>query len=634
MKLGNVINIAVFVAGLDEEYQNNIIVGINEFSRKNNINVSYFAAFGGMIESRLFDIGEYSIYGLANLEKFDGAILMTNTINDNTQKEEISQRIKDSGIPAVVFDCDNISEFYNISIDNTKAMREMVRHVIKEHGAKTINYISGPMSNPEAVERLLAFREVMAENNLPVDEERIYYGEFRRFDGHDAIEEYMQSGLPLPDAFICANDAMALSAISTLEKYGFCIPLDVIVTGFDYTYSARNYCPALTSVKRPLSQMGTMACKVLLDLINHKQPVHEQLEADCVFTESCGCPAVVETNYSEFRKTTYNNIENTNSNIRKLNILSARLADTETTADYYAVIEDFVKELECEHFSLCLVCGLMERYKLNSFNDSENSFSRMSAPIIWNNGISHSIEYFNGEEMFPVPQTKGGNINYFLPLHFRSKLLGYYIVTNSDFPINSLLCHTFTMAVSNSIENLCKISHINKAMEELNRVYVIDPLCNIYNRNGFIKHADEVFKDCVANEKTVMLSFIDMDGLKFINDNYGHDEGDFAIKELANVIKECCEDGDICARFGGDEFVIFNRNANEDSCHILEQRFNAKLEHHNSIVTKPYKISASIGSVVEKVDSTYTLFKIVKMADEVMYEVKKNKKNSRAGALK
>jgi diguanylate cyclase (GGDEF)-like protein len=634
MKLGKAINIAVFVAGLDEEYQNNIIVGINEFSRKNNINVSYFAAFGGMIESRLFDIGEYSIYGLANLEKFDGAILMTNTINDNTQKEEISQRIKDSGIPAVVFDCDNVSEFYNISIDNTKAMREMVRHVIKEHGAKTINYISGPMSNPEAVERLLAFREVMAENNLPVDEERIYYGEFRRFDGHDAIEEYMQSGLPLPDAFICANDAMALSAISTLEKYGFCIPLDVIVTGFDYTYSARNYCPALTSVKRPLSQMGTMACKVLLDLINHKQPVHEQLEADCVFTESCGCPAVVETNYSEFRKTTYNNIENTNTNIRKLNILSARLADTETTADYYAVIEDFVKELECEHFSLCLVCGLLERYKLNSFNDSDNSFERMSAPIIWNNGISESIEYFNGEDMFPVPQTKGGNINYFLPLHFRSKLLGYYIVTNSDFPINSLLCHTFTMAVSNSIENLCKISHINKAMEELNRIYVIDPLCNIYNRNGFIKHADKVFKDCVANEKTVMLSFIDMDGLKFINDNYGHDEGDFAIKELANVIKECCEDGDICARFGGDEFVIFNRNANEDSCHILEQRFNAKLEHHNSIVTKPYKISASIGSVIEKVDSTYTLFKIVKMADEVMYEVKKNKKNSRAGALK
>lgn len=634
MKLGKVINIAVFVAGLDEEYQNNIIVGINEFSRRNNINVSYFAAFGGMIDSRLFDIGEYSIYSLANLKKFDGAILMTNTINDSGMKDYISDRIKESGIPVVVFDCDSISEFYNISIDNSNAMREMVRHVIKEHGAKTINYISGPMSNPEAVERLLAFREEMAENDLTVDEERIYYGEFRQFDGHDAIEEYMKSGLPLPDAFICANDAMALTAISTLEKYGFCIPLDVIVTGFDYTYSARNYCPALTSVNRPLSKMGAMACSVIIDLINGKSPAHEQLEASCVFTESCGCTPPAEGNPSEFRKTTYNKIENTNANVRKLNILSARLAETESADEYFKVVHNFVEELECEHFAMCLTSGWEEKYNSPASDGPDSVFKRMTAPLVWKNGISESIEYFSGEDMFPVPQKNGGNINYFLPLHFRNKVLGYYIITNSDFPINSLLCHTFTMNISNSIENLCKISHINKAMEELNRIYVIDPLCNIYNRNGFIKHADEVFKDCINAEKTVMLTFIDMDGLKFINDNYGHDEGDFAIKELAKVIKECCDSDDICARFGGDEFVIFNKNATEDSCHILEQRFNAKLEHHNAIVTKPYKISASIGSVVEKVDSSYTLFRIVKMADEVMYEVKKRKKNSRAGADK
>lgn len=631
MKLGKVINIAVFVAGLDEEYQNNIILGINEFSRRNNINVSYFAAFGGMIESRLFDIGEYSIYSLANLEKFDGAILMTNTINDSVIKDEISERIKKSGIPAVVFDCDNISEFYNISIDNTVAMREMVRHVIKEHGARTINYISGPMSNPEAVERLLAFREVMAENNLEVEEDRIYYGEFRQFDGHNAIEEYMKSGLPLPDAFICANDAMALSAVSTLEKYGFCIPLDVIVTGFDYTYSARNYCPAITTVNRPLGKMGAMACNVILDLLNKRKPVLDKLEASCVFTESCGCSGYNEVNPSEFRKTTYNKIENTNASIRQLNMLSARLAETESAEEYFNVIEEYVTELECEYFSLCLKSGWLERYKSDAVEENENMFEKMTAPLVWNKGQTDRIEYFNGSEMFPVPQEDGGNINYFLPLHFRNKVLGYYIITNGDFPINSLLCHTLTMDISNSIENLCKVFHINKAMEELNRIYVVDPLCNIYNRNGFIKHADVVFNDCVACESTVMLTFIDMDGLKFINDNYGHDEGDFAIKELANVIMECCDESDICARFGGDEFVIFSRSATDDSKQIFEQKFNAKLQHHNSIVTKPYTISASVGSVVQKLNGSHTLFRIVKMADELMYEVKKHKKNSRIG---
>lgn len=632
MNLGKVINIAVFVAGLDEEYQNNIIVGINEFSRRNNINVSYFAAYGGMIDSRLFDIGEYSIYNLANLDKFDGAILMTNTINDNHFKELISDKIKKSGIPAVVFDCDNVSEFYNISINNSKAMREMVRHVITEHGAKTINYISGPMSNPEAVERLLAFREVMAEYDLPVEEERIYYGEFRSFDGHDAIEEYMRSGLALPDAFICANDAMALTAISTLEKYGFCIPLDVIVTGFDYTYSARNYCPALTSVKRPLSQMGSMACSVLLDLISGREPSYNELEASCVFTESCGCATVEPENFSEFRKRSYNKIEETNSSVRKLNILAARLAEVDTAEEQFDVIKMFVENLECGSFALCLTSNWQDSY--NSLPTNDFVYSSMTAPFVWINGSTESVEYFNGNDMFPLPQNGGGNINYFLPLHFRNKVLGYYIMTNSDFPITSLLCHTFSMNISHSIENLRKISHINKAMEELNKIYVIDPLCGIYNRNGFIKFTDDVFKECIAQHSKIMISFIDMDGLKFINDNYGHDEGDFAIQKLASVIEECCRPDGICARFGGDEFVLFDKNATEESAALLEMKFNAKIENMNSIINKPYKLSASLGSYVTNVDEGYTLYRLIKQADELMYEVKKNKKNSRTGSSK
>lgn len=632
MNLGKIINIAVFVAGLDEEYQNNIITGINEFSRRNNINVSYFAAFGGMIDSRLYDIGEYSIYDLANLEKFDAAILMTNTINDTSARSRIIEKIKKSRIPAVVFDCDDFSEFYNISINNTIAMREMVRHVIQVHGAKTINYISGPMYNPEAVERLQAFRDVMTENNLTVDENRIYYGEFRTFDGHDAIEEYMKSGLPLPDAFICANDAMALTAVSTLEKYGFCIPLDVIVTGFDYTYSAQNFCPALTTVKRPLAQMGSYACSVILDLLDGKKPNHKELEASCVFTESCGCKIQIPDNFSEYRKVTYNKIEKSNSNVHKLNILAARLAETETADEHFEVIKNFVSELECERFSLCLISNWQETY-----NNPELScciFESMTAPFVWTKEKTESIEFFRGSDIAPVPLKTGGNISYYLPLHFRNKVLGYYIITNGDFPINSLLCHTFSMNVSHSIENLRKLSHINKAMDELNKIYVIDPLCDIYNRNGFIKFTDEIFKDCVKKNKKIMITFIDMDGLKFINDNYGHDEGDFAIQRLAGVIKECCHPDNICARFGGDEFVLFDSDASNSSAESLERRFNAKLERINQIINKPYIISASLGSNITTVGEEDTLYKIIKQADELMYKVKKKKRNSRAGSEK
>lgn len=631
--MGKAVNIAVFVTGLDEEYQNNIIIGINEFAHKNNINVSYFAAYGGMLESKIFDIGEYSMYDIANLEYFDGAILMTNTINDKNVRSRIINSVREAGIPAVIFDCDDYPEIYNISINNTAAMRDMVRHIIQEHGAKVINYISGPISNPEAVDRLNAFREEMAENGLDVEEGRIFYGEFRSYDGKAAIEQYIESGLALPDAFICANDAMALAAISTLEKYGICVPLDVIVTGFDNTYSARNHCPALTSVKRPLERAGSAACKVILDVLNGKTPETEPMIAECVFTESCGCSNSTISGlseFSEYRKRTYNKIEDSNDNLRKLNILIARLAETESTADTFSVISDFVSEIDCDKFALCLKDDWLDTF--GDISESDSFDCEMTAPLIWEKGKTSSVGYFHSSEMYPEPVETGGNVSYFLPIHFNEKVLGYFIITNSDFPITNLLCHTFAMDISNSLENLRKLAHINKAMDELNRLYVIDPLCNVYNRNGFIKLADDMFRTSVSRRRKIMLTFIDMDGLKFINDNYGHSEGDFALQRLADVIKECQKNDSICARFGGDEFVIFSQKAATGDDIAFERKLSTKIDNINSIICKPYTLSASVGSVIKVPAEDETLYSIIKEADAQMYEVKKAKKGSRAGA--
>lgn len=100
-----------------------------------------------------------------------------------------------------------------------------MRHVIQEHGATVLNFISGPLANPEALTRYNAFRKVMDENRLRIDPRRIYYGTFRQQDGKAAIEEFALSGMKLPDAFICANDAMALTAVSALEKLGYRVPM-------------------------------------------------------------------------------------------------------------------------------------------------------------------------------------------------------------------------------------------------------------------------------------------------------------------------------------------------------------------------------------------------------------------------
>jgi diguanylate cyclase (GGDEF)-like protein len=185
------------------------------------------------------------------------------------------------------------------------------------------------------------------------------------------------------------------------------------------------------------------------------------------------------------------------------------------------------------------------------------------------------------------------------------------------------------MNISNSLENIRKLFHLNAAMEELNRLYVIDPLCNVYNRNGFINIVDSIYKECQDNQKPVMLSFIDMDGLKFINDNYGHNEGDFAIQRLASVIQECCGRRSVCARFGGDEFVIFESGVTPASADALQRRFDNRIKNMNTLIRKPYTLSASIGSIITVPAENTTLFSLIQEADDRMYEIKKEHKLAR-----
>ena len=627
------IQIAVIVAGLDEEYQKNIVHGINSYAVEHNMNIAYFTAFGGMLSSTRFDIGEYSIFKLVDFSRFDAAILMTNTISAPDIKKRIIENVRRSKVPAVVYDCADYPEFCNISIDNSSAMKDVVSHVIREHGAKVLNYISGPLSNPEAKARFDAFTSTLKENGLDVEPNRIFYGEFRSMDGKQAVENFIDSGMSLPDAFVCANDAMALTAVTELERHNIKVPDDVIVTGFDNTYDARNFCPALTSVGRPLYEMGRKACELITGLFNgEKLPQQVNLDAEAVFSESCGCASSSEGEFREYKKRTYKRVQRVNENISLLNRLTAKLAETETAEENFNAIEEFIKELECEKFSLCLTEDWEDAFMLDSELDTDPEYysEYMTAPIVWSNGTRTSVDHFPSSDMFPEPFTTGGNISYFLPLHFRERCLGYYIISNGDFPIDSLLCHTLTMNISNSIENIRKLHHLNNAMAELNRLYVIDPLCNIYNRNGFMNSANDVYKDCVKHGKKVMMTFIDMDGLKFINDNYGHNEGDFAIQRLAAVIKECSDDNrSICARFGGDEFVMFDVDVDDSAAEALLRRFNYKLCNMNRIIQKPYILSASVGSVIVKLDEATTIYHVIKLADDKMYGIKKAKKNTR-----
>ncbi len=630
------IEIAVIVAGIDEEYQNAVLEGIFSFAKKNDVNISCFAPIGGVISISKYDLGEYNIFSLINYDRFDGVILLTNTISDPVEKERIIKQVKQSKLPAVVFDCDDYPEFFNIRTDNTNAMRQIVEHVIKVHGAKNINYISGPLTNPEAEDRYRAFIGVMANNELPVDARRVFFGEFRAQDGKKAVRTFHKSSLSMPDAIIAANDNMALAAIEELRTLGYKVPDDIIVTGFDNTFNARHYSPSLTSVDRPLEEEGRKACQVILDMIDGKPAENEMiLSAAPVYAESCGCKKCNEDDSNTYKQNIFKRLTDCHTDISLLNRLTTDLADNDTLEDVIEDIANYIHEIHLERFCLCLCSNWDE-----SFRDGWNArkkyeaqirgyTQKMIAPLIIDRNRQFSVDSFNSSEMYPYRDGKGGNVSIFLPLHFREVCLGYYIITNSEFPLKSMLCNSIMLNISHSIENIRKLLNLNSMIRELDKLYVNDPLCNIFNRNGFIRAADNIFNRCKRSGEKMLISFIDMDGLKLINDNFGHKEGDFALQRLASVISNCCDNNYICARFGGDEFIILGSGVHEGDIEKLENNFKKQLEKMNSIINKPYEIAASIGSTMSEVTDDLLLFTLITQADEIMYEKKKKKATSR-----
>ncbi|MDO5558203.1 MAG: GGDEF domain-containing protein [Oscillospiraceae bacterium] len=629
-----ILNLAVIISGIDEEYQSTILSGIHEFAQEHDINIAHFVAFGGVLGNIKNDVGEFNIYNLINYEQFDGAILLTNTIASPKITQKIVNSLRKSGIPASSIDFD-FEDFYHVGIDNKKAMKEVVTHLIEKHGVRTINYVSGPAINPESILRFEAYTEVLGEHQIPFDKERVFQGSFRERDGRMAVTKFLNSSLPLPDAIVCANDAMAIGTISTLEENGIKVPEDIIVTGFDNIYNARNYYPSITSVDRPLKKSGRIACSQIYNCIKGvEQPRSVHLDTRVVEAMSCGCMAKDNEDTVRFKKDTYRNMEIYHRDVPMINQMACNLAQCDNLDQNIEILKKYIEFIECEKFYLCLCDDCfnfsditennirkMDRYTIHGYTES------VKVPLVYCNGQFGSLDAFDSAMMLPDLYTTSptSNLYYFSPIHFRERCLGYCVICNTAFPLQSPLFHTWIMNIGTSIENIRKLGCIENALSEVEKLYIIDPLSMIYNRNGFRRFTDSMYNDCIINKSSVMLMFADMDRMKYINDNFGHKEGDSAIRNMAQAVESACMHDEICARFGGDEFIVFACDYTEEKAQDLMRRIYENVNKYNEISGKPYKIELSIGWHIEVPERDTKLNTLITKADQKMYREKKKK---------
>ncbi len=173
-------------------------------------------------------------------------------------------------------------------------------------------------------------------------------------------------------------------------------------------------------------------------------------------------------------------------------------------------------------------------------------------------------------------------------------------------------------------------SHLSQLQEELRHLATVDELTRLANRRGFFSLGEHQLLVAARTRAAVALLFVDVDGLKNVNDLLGHATGDLLLKEAADVIRETIRVSDLAGRIGGDEFcVLLMGDPDLDPARAVD-RLRHTIDEHNSRPGRQFRVSLSIGLSALAPGRSVTLEELIDAADEGMYEDKRGKRESQS----
>ena len=228
-------------------------------------------------------------------------------------------------------------------------------------------------------------------------------------------------------------------------------------------------------------------------------------------------------------------------------------------------------------------------------------------------------------------------ISVLLPIFFDEDVYGIALceMTDKVYKNGDFLANQFGSA-ARLIDTLKTNSEIMQQLEEslavmrthnleLDKISKNDALTGIYNRRGFEMTAESLLAGRSSNGLDTIVSFVDMNNLKIVNDRFGHEEGDCALRGIAEILGKVIADDGIIARVGGDEFnFVYTGECSESE---LLTRFKQEFDSFNENSGKPYRVTASIGFARIKGGESAGLKAALEIADRDLYKAKQNKDN-------
>lgn len=606
--------LCVFIGDMYYDFAQSILRQLDRYAREDVYRIDVFGTCSVPSTNPLHVIGFKSVLSLPVISSYDGIIVCYDTlVHEGIAKDLVEDIMHDENAPPMVCIRSGLPGTYCVLPDNRKMMHDIAAHVIAKCHSSDIGFVTGNLAMADAAERWDGFKDAMREAGFEPSDDLTFHGNYWITQAVEQADFFIKPDGTLPEAIICSNDYEAIAISNELIKRGYSIPDDTLISGIDNTLEGQHHVPSLTTIEIEKSDFVDAAIAAIKDLrAGKKIGLNIPVPAKMIPRESTNDPTPPIDVYNML----CNRIANESVEMeekREYVMLGTLFEGALTMNDVIQVALEQIRKLP--GITSCFLCKYRE-------NDRE-----LRGYFIDKGDIVAQSRSFPRQSILPEGLTDSDSGLFIgLPLSYKNEVYGYVIVV-VDTSIEQFIDFKTEFLLALLGQNINKLELYEKlfGISDVISLYIKDPLTGTLNRRGFEKKISEKFNKEGKPFHSLTVVSLDMDRLKYINDTFGHLEGDEAIKAIADCISHSLNSNEIVARMGGDEFaVILDSTDPKRLGHFIRSiRDNVKAKNESGKFS--YELSTSIGTC--ELTCWSELMECMNKADKAMYSEKKAKKS-------
>lgn len=611
--------IAVCITKFQDYMMQNFMEALYNATKGTNYRIMVFNSFRDFYKNDSFDEGAKSIYKMINFDVVDILVVKEEQFFDKTIVQELIGKAKERNIPVLSLYSEKEGCFCVLK-NQENSFNQILSHIIEEHKKEKIFFLAGIKGEKDSDIRLRLYKEAMEAHGLTVKNDMIAYGDYWECSVNNAIDRWVNRSM-IPEAIICANDSMAITACDRLKEHGIRVPEEVLVTGFDNLPVFMFHNPRITSAGQDVEALGKLCFHMIVDAVEKKVKPYKTEEIwKMEISESCGCRKMDFSDYREYA-----------------NRISMKYLDNEAHENYVMALSDnILKSMDytqlCENLLTYIVndsiLAINSDFLMMARQESthtEEPFTKDMVVASARNNIYEveNQEIFSIKDMYPhiEKQLDDGKMFIFQSVHVSDSVCGYYAVRTDNLTVTVHRLHRLCNVMNSAFGVIISRTRQQYLAGNMRQMENRDMLTGLWNLKGFVSYVDENYED--LSKYHIAVSVYNIPKYQFIYENYGIEE----IEEVICLVAESLQLANPCnviiSRIADDSFVVMNtEHSNEEVDSALNKGialFYELMQPHNQNKEKDYFMEVNCGCTLATPGWKNDIATLIKVANSELY---------------